>query len=114
MSEEARLHKCAGYAALLVRMEQTQRDESQRSPRWIARQMGKVEAALAAMASGLGDKPWCNGNHFTLADVATGCALAYLDFRFAQIGWRGDHPNLARRAEKLAARPSFIDTAPPA
>ena len=48
-----------------------------------------------------------------LADVAVGCALAYLDFRFAQIDWRGDYPNLARLADKLAARPSFIDTAPP-
>ena len=65
------------------------------------------------MGRGLGDKPWCNGNHFTLADVAVGVALGYLDFRFGQIDWRAAHANLARLTEKLATRPSFIDTAPP-
>jgi len=45
--------------------------------------------------------------------VAVGCALAYLDFRFAHIDWRAKHPNLQRLADKLALRPSFIDTAPP-
>jgi glutathione S-transferase len=42
-----------------------------------------------------------------------GCALGYLDFRFPQIDWRGTHPNLAKWHEKLATRPSYIDTAPP-
>jgi glutathione S-transferase len=48
-----------------------------------------------------------------LADVAVGCALGYLDFRFPHIDWRADHPNLAKYNEKLAARQSFIDTLPP-
>jgi glutathione S-transferase len=48
----------------------------------------------------------------SLGDIALGCALFYLDFRFSQIDWRGEHPNLARLAEKLAARKSFIDTVP--
>ena len=65
------------------------------------------------MAQGLGDKPWCFGTHFSLADIAVGCALGYLDFRFPRIDWRGAHPNLARLHDKLATRPSFIDTAPP-
>ena len=50
----------------------------------------------------------------TLADVAVGCALGYLDFRFPQLTWRADHSNLVRLATKLNARQSFIDTAPPA
>lgn len=99
-------------AALLLRMEQTQRDESQRSPKWIARQMAKVEGALAAMSSGLADKPWCCDGKYTLADIAVGCALGYLDFRFSNMGWRAQHSNLARHAEKLFARASFVDTAP--
>ena len=65
------------------------------------------------MSKGLGEKPWCVGNHFTLADIATGCALGYLDFRFPDIDWRAAHPNLARLDEKLAGRQSFIDSAPP-
>jgi glutathione S-transferase len=66
------------------------------------------------MARGLGDKPHCAGIHFTLADIAVGCALGYLDFRYPQIDWRADSPNLAKLYDKLAARQSFIDTAPPA
>jgi glutathione S-transferase len=64
------------------------------------------------MSRGLGEKPWCTGLHMTLADIAVGCALFYLDFRFSHIDWRGEHTNLARLADKLGARKSFIDTVP--
>ncbi len=101
-------------ASILLRLESTQREEGQRSPRWMARQMTTIEAALAAMASGLGDKPWCCDGKYTLADIATGCALGYLDFRFAQLGWRVQHPNLARHADRLFARPTFAETTPTA
>jgi glutathione S-transferase len=99
-------------AAILLRIEQTQREEGQRSPKWMARQMGKIEAALGAMASGLEDKAWACDGKYTLADIAVGCALGYLDFRFPQLGWRAQYRNLARHAEKLFARPSFAETAP--
>ena len=103
-------------AAILARLEQTWpgRTEAQRSPAWVERQMSRVHASLKAFAQGLGDKPWCMGTHFSLADVAVGCALGYLDFRFPQIDWRSSHPNLKRLHDKLATRQSFIDTAPPA
>lgn len=100
-------------AAILVRLEQTQRPREQQSDTWIARQMGKVDSGLAAMSRGLAEKPWCNGQAYTLADIAVGCALFYLDLRFPQIDWRARHPNLLRLADKLAARASFIETAPP-
>jgi glutathione S-transferase len=99
-------------AALLIRLETTQREESQRSQRWVDRQHGKIDAALAAMATGLGDKAWCCEGRYSLADVAVGCALGYLAFRFPDIDWRERHPALARHADKLFARPSFADTAP--
>ena len=101
-------------AAILARLEETWAPRGQaRSPAWIERQMSRVDTAIKAMSQGLGDKPWCNGNHFTLADIAVGVALGYLDFRFPAIAWRDDFPNLARLGEKLATRQSFIDTAPP-
>jgi glutathione S-transferase len=102
-------------ASILVRLEQTWsgRGDIQRSPAWVERQMGKVGAAIIAMAQGLGDKPFAAGIHFSLADIAVGCALGYLDFRFPQLDWRRPHPNLARLANKLAQRQSFIDTLPP-
>ena len=101
-------------AALLARMEAVwdKRTDAQRSQAWIARQLGKIDASLKAMSAGLGDKPYCTGNHLSLADIAVGCALGYLDFRFPQVGWRNDHPNLVRLLEKLEQRPSFADTAP--
>jgi glutathione S-transferase len=101
-------------AALLARMEAiwTGRTEAQRSQAWIDRQLGKIHASLAAMGKGLSDKPFCTGIHLSLADIAVGCALDYLDFRFPQIDWRAAHPNLARLQEKLAQRPSFAETAP--
>jgi len=101
-------------AAIAVRLEQTQRPPEQQSQKWIDRQMGKVDAALEAMASGLEGKNWCHNNAYSLADIAVGCALAYLDFRFPQIDWRNRHPDLAKLYTKLAARQSFIDTALPA
>lgn len=103
-------------ASILARLEQTWsgRTETERSSAWIARQMDKVANSVAAMSKGLADKPWCcNGNHLTLADIAVGCALGYLDFRFPQIDWRTPHANLVRLSEKLYTRPSFIDSQPP-
>ncbi len=102
-------------AAILARMEQTwvHRGEEQRSQAWIARQLGKVNACVAAMSTGLADKPWCSGIHLTLADIAVGCALGYLDFRYPDIAWRANYPNLVKLSDKLALRPSFIDTLPP-
>lgn len=101
-------------ASILARLESTWpgRSDAQRSDAWIARQMGKIDAALKAMSAGLGDKPFCSGIHLSLSDVAVGCALAYLDFRFPDVAWRQTYPNLVRLQDKLSLRPSFADTRP--
>ena len=102
-------------AAVEARLERTWagRAEGERSQAWIARQLAKVDAALAAMSAGLADKPWCSaGIHLSLADIAVGCALGYLDFRFADIDWRARHANLAQLMERLMQRPSFAETLP--
>ena len=102
-------------ASLLARLEATWvgRSDAERSQAWIDRQLGKVHAALRAMSQGLADKSYCVGIHLSLADIAVGCALGYLDFRFPQIDWRSPYPNLTRLHEKLMQRPSFADTLPP-
>jgi glutathione S-transferase len=101
-------------AAILARLEATWpgRTEAQRSDAWIERQMGKIHASLASMSQGLGDKAFCSGVHLSLSDVAVGCALSYLDFRFPAIEWRAPYPNLAKLSDKLALRQSFIDSKP--
>jgi glutathione S-transferase len=99
-------------AAILVRLERTQRPQEQQSPEWIKRQLDKVDAGLTAMSAGLKDTAFCSGNHYTLADVSVGCALGWLTFRFPEIDWRTPHPNLAKLFDKLSERPSFKDTMP--
>lgn len=103
-------------ASILARLEATWpgRTDGQRSQAWIDRQMGKVDEALAAMSRGLGDKAFCSGVFMSLSDIAVGCALGYLDFRFPQLDWRSRHPNLHKLMDKLMQRQSFIDSAPPA
>jgi len=101
-------------AAILARLEATWtgRSSVQRSQAWIDWQLDKVKAALAAMSKGLGDKAYCTGVHMSLADIAVGVALEYLDFRFPEIAWRELYPNLAKLQDKLGQRQSFIDTRP--
>jgi glutathione S-transferase len=99
-------------AAILVRLERTQRPDAKQSEEWIARQMEKVHGGLKAMSAGLKETAFCSGNHYTLADVSVGCALGWLAFRFPEIDWRGDYPNLAKLFDKLSERGSFKDTVP--
>ncbi|MFC4789703.1 MULTISPECIES: glutathione S-transferase family protein [Giesbergeria] len=101
-------------AAILVRLENTfeGRSQYQRSPAWIERQMSKVHVGLHTMSKGLGDKAYYGGIHPGLADIAVGCALGWLAFRFPEIDWRGQYPNLGRLHDKLMQRPSFADTQP--
>ncbi|MBZ2208037.1 glutathione S-transferase N-terminal domain-containing protein [Massilia soli] len=99
-------------AAILVRLEKILRPPEQQSQAWIDRQMAKVSAGLAVMSTDLGEQNFCMGTHYTLADVAVGCTLGWLAFRFPEIDWRGDYPNLARLFDKVSERASFRDTVP--
>ncbi len=101
-------------ALILARLEANWggRKKEQRSDAWIERQLAKTQSSLKAMSQGLGEKPFCAGIYLSLADIAVGCALGYLDFRFPDIDWRSSYPNLAKLHEKLAQRPSFTETAP--
>lgn len=100
-------------AAVAIVLE-NQRATRQQDKDWVERQRGKVDQGLKELAYELGDKAWCNGEAYSLADIATGCALGYLDLRHASLDWRGKYPNLVKLAERLAKRPSFTETAPPA
>jgi glutathione S-transferase len=88
------------------------RPAKQQSSEAIERNREKIERGIVDMAAELADKPWCNGEAHSLADIATGCTLGYLDLRHAELDWREAYPNLERLAEKLGKRPSFAETAP--
>lgn len=77
------------------------------TPAWHQKQRLKIERGLAAMESELGAREFCYGEGFSLADIATGYALGYLDRMLPDIDWRAAHPSLARLAERLAQRDSF-------
>jgi glutathione S-transferase len=98
-------------AGVLVRMER-QRPEKLRSKDWVDRQLRKIDAGLDTMDKELAGNAWCAGSGYSLADIAVGACLGWLDFRFADLGWRTRCPNLVRHAAKLAERPSFADTTP--
>ena len=96
-------------AALLMRYEATLRPEALRWQDWADGQWHKITASIAAL-----DRDWTD--HLTartdLGSIATGCALGYLDFRFADRDWRGAAPKLAAWFESFAARPSMQASAP--
>jgi len=88
------------------------RPKEQQSPDWIIRQQAKIDNGLAAMNT-LFIGPFCMGETFSLADIAVGSTLGYLDLRFADLNWREQYPALQNLAEKLMTRPSFKETIAP-
>jgi glutathione S-transferase len=98
----------AAVSALL----ESRRKPAEQSKSWSERQFGKVTLGLKAMDAELGDKPWCTGNAYGLADIAAGACLGFLAFRFPKIDWRTPHPALDKLYEKLMQRQSFVDTVP--
>jgi glutathione S-transferase len=99
-------------ASILALLETTQRPEKQQSKAWIERQLGKVHSGLKAMSTQLGDRSWCHGNAYSLADIAVGCTLGWLALRFSDINWQGEYENLARLFDRLSEKPSFQETVP--
>lgn len=100
---------CEAAANIVV---EKKRPAHQQSGDWIQRQQDKVDRSLALMSEQLGDKAYCMGNHISMADIATGTALGYIAFRFPEIDWPTQYPNLERLASKLLQRPSFAETLP--
>jgi glutathione S-transferase len=88
------------------------RPADKQDPDWIVRQEQKVTRGLEAMSEELGERNWCSGEGITLADIATGCALGYLEFRFPEIDWKNTHPNLAKLYDRLLERVSFKESIP--
>jgi glutathione S-transferase len=98
-------------AAALIFLER-KRPAEQQGRDWIVRQEQKIFRGLEAMSEELGERKHCAGDLFNLSDIATGCALGYLDFRFPEINWRESHPNLGKLAAKLYEMEPFKQTVP--
>jgi len=99
-------------AGLLVRYE-GQRQQLERSQAWSDKQVARMQRALAAMAKDLEGRPWCHNDRYSLADIALGCCLGWLDFRRpGELDWHREYPPLAQHYRKLMERAAFADTAP--
>ena len=101
-------------AGLLVRYE-SMRDQKEQSKAWSDKQLARIKRGMAQMSADLGEKPWCHGERYSLADIALGCCLGWLGFRKpAGVDWHAEYPALARHHEKLMGRAAFADTVPQA
>jgi glutathione S-transferase len=99
-------------AGLLVRYESL-RDQKEQSRVWTDKQIGRMQRGMALMAAELGERSWCHAERYSLADIAVGCCLGWLDFRKpGGVNWLADYPGLAKHYEKMMARPAFADTKP--
>jgi len=98
-------------AAVSVMLEQ-RKPEAQQSSAHIEKQFDKVTRGLNVLNLDLAKKKWCVNEKFSLADIALGCALGYLDLRVAHLNWQESYPNLAKHYSVLVKRASFKQTMP--
>ena len=99
-------------AAVAVMLEQ-RKPEQKQDAAFIAKQMDKVSRGLDVLNNDLGHNKWCVADTFSLADIAVGCALGYVNLRFGQIiNLAKDYANLDRLQAGLLKRQSFIDSMP--
>ena len=94
-------------AAVACRYETTQ-PEALRNADHIARYKATIAAGLDALERVAFAEPPAIG------EITAGCALGYLDFRYADLSWRDTHPKLAVWFAKFSQYPSMRATAPDA
>jgi glutathione S-transferase len=97
-------------AAILTRYETAVRPQNLRWNDWVSGQLDKVTCGLAAIEP----RARALGERVDLGTIALGCALGYLDFRYATLGWREKHPDTAVWFDRFSKRDSMMSTRPPA
>ena len=99
-------------AGLLVRYE-TLRPKEARSKTWVDKQVARMHRGIALIAKDLEGRTWCHGDRYSLADIAVGCCMGWLDFRKpGDVNWDQEYPGLERHYRKLMERAAFADTVP--
>lgn len=95
-------------ALLLFRQERNKPHERQ-TPAWLSAFDLKVKAVLTALEK---EAPALETTSFDLGLISIGCALSYMDYRFADLPWRDGHPALAVWHRRFSERPSVIRSRP--
>ncbi|WP_338478747.1 glutathione S-transferase family protein [Pseudomonas trivialis] len=98
-------------AAVLTRYELALRPVEKHWAPWLDEQRNKIRRTLAELEQ---DAMAELTSHFDVAAISMACALAYLDFRHADMQWRADNPRLAQWYAEVSQRPSMLQTQPPA
>jgi len=90
---------------------EVRRSPERQEPALIHRQEAKVAAALAFAEGHVTGDEYLAGTQLTIADIAVGVALGYIDLRYAH-EWRAAYPRLATWFTAFARRSSFVETMP--
>ncbi|MEX3314423.1 glutathione S-transferase [Sulfitobacter sp. PS-8MA] len=96
-------------AALLCRYESVLRPSEFYWDLWHESQMEKIGSALDDL-----EDRWIEtlNGPVSIGTITIGCALGYLNFRFADKDWRNGRTKLAAWYDKFVTRPSMVATMP--
>jgi len=94
--------------ALLLWRSEMSKPAARQTPEWLSTFALKTRNALAVIE---GDADALAQSPFDIGHVGIGTALAYLDFRFGDFGWRSAHPRTDAWMQQFSQRDSVKKTA---
>lgn len=92
----------AAFAIVMERL----RSDAEQSSRWLSRWQGVLQRTLNSIEADMSGFV----GPISVAQIGLGSALAYLDFRLPERGWRDGRPNLNAWFLEFSNRPSFVET----
>jgi glutathione S-transferase len=98
--------------ATTTRLQELRRPEALQMRDKLEWEEARIARTLTAIESQLGSGAYLVGDHLTIADLALGVALQYIDFRYPH-NWRSVTPRVANWSAAIHRRTSFINTLPP-
>lgn len=100
-------------AGVLHLMESVRRPQEFKWDWWSDRQLTTMKRCMAVLNIAAPLMATTDGP-ITIAEVAAGSGLGWVDLRFPDMDWRSDNPALTDWFAKISERPSFKETEPPA
>lgn len=94
--------------AMIARRAESLRKGADRSADFLAKQRDRTARCLDAIEREIDSL----AGGVTLAQISTGIACGYMDFRYPEDQWRSGRPRLAEWYRAFSARPSMVDTMP--